>query len=440
MYVQERIKDSPKIAPKDIQSTAYPSTISAVEKVLYVLLFALLIGIRIPQILTEGRFWGEEGSVFFKQACCLPWYKALLLPYAGYLNFPATLAGVMAKNLVPLRYACFVPSIIALIIQTFPAILLCASRERWLQDRKILLASLLIIATLPNSHEVWLSSISSQFHLNLCVSIILTLETRTGLLALFQYALLLLAPLSGPGAICLLPLFIIRSVIDRSKQRIIQSCVLGLGAFLQIFIFYQSQQRSFGIEPVLLGDVFFIKHILSPFLGQHESHDLSFFVHYSYVFGHTMAIKLALVTLITFAILATTIWRSQKAPPIYFFSCALILSALSYFGSLGVDRSDLLDPIAGNRYAFTPQILFELAILSLSCLSFGWTRLISRSIIIWVIVIGLHEYFCTPDIFATGPNWRSEIGQWQKDPNHSIAVWPSGIVFFKMDPKLVLKP
>jgi hypothetical protein len=49
-------------------------------------LYSLLVLCRIPRILTAGRFWAEEGKVFYGNACHHPWYWAVFAPYAGYLN------------------------------------------------------------------------------------------------------------------------------------------------------------------------------------------------------------------------------------------------------------------------------------------------------------------------------------------------------------------
>jgi hypothetical protein len=47
------------------------------ERVVWVSMFVLLIVMRQPRILLEGRFWAEEGPVFFVNAWDMPWYRAL---------------------------------------------------------------------------------------------------------------------------------------------------------------------------------------------------------------------------------------------------------------------------------------------------------------------------------------------------------------------------
>ena len=54
---------------------------------------ALLICLRMPEIVIRGRFWAEEGVVFFHNAWTLPWSKALLTPLGGYLPLIALRQG-----------------------------------------------------------------------------------------------------------------------------------------------------------------------------------------------------------------------------------------------------------------------------------------------------------------------------------------------------------
>jgi hypothetical protein len=217
------------------------------EKVLWLVAFTVLVLIRIPDVLL-GRFWAEEGRVFFQNGWNLPWYQALFVSYGGYLNLAANLAGVLANYLAPLERACFVSTIFALIIQMFPCVLLCMSNQLWLQNRKFLLAAMLVITTMPMTQEIWLSSLGSQCYLNLCVALILGLETRSGLVGYFHKALLFLTPLTGPGSIALIPFFILRAVIDRSVARAIQASLLLFGASIQLLFFWHFGSRgSLGI-------------------------------------------------------------------------------------------------------------------------------------------------------------------------------------------------
>ena len=242
--------------------------------------FVTLVCARLPNVIHQGRFWAEEGTVFYSNARKLPWLEAIFNSYAGYTNLAANLAGVLAFYLVPLKSAPYISTAFAAIVQTFPCILLCMSSEPWLRDWKVLAVALLIVLVQPASLEIWLSSIGSQCFLNLCVGLILMLQTESNIVKrLFQYMVLLLAPLSGPGGGFLLPFFIVRAWLEKSKLRAFQAAVLGFGTFVQIAFFVHKSDRSMSADLPLFLNAMFIKHIVVPFLGRVESTEICEFLH-----------------------------------------------------------------------------------------------------------------------------------------------------------------
>jgi hypothetical protein len=432
--------DTSKSVPSNASLNAAPDPsiitkkpISVIEKSVYVLLFALLVAVRIPKVL-DGRFWAEEGTVFFRHAWQVPWEQAILWSYGGYLNISANLAGILAAHLVPLEKACYVTSIFGLIVQTFPAIVLCSSNLKWLQERKILICALLLIATLPLSQEIWLSCIGSQVHLTLSVALILALTTRTGLCGWFQKFLLLIGPLSGPGSASLVPLFLLRAWIDKSKQRLIQAVILGTAAAIQFAFFFHPNERAslsatpitvMGIDPLLLLNVFFVKHILAPCMGITQTTNLTEGWGNAYASGISISPQTALLAAVILAFSAFKMWRSKNPEPKWFFFSGALLWMVANFGALGV-RAALLNIGESERYVFAPQILFELAILYFACVSKGWKKTLFSGITIWLLVIGLHEYFWTTPFYSEGPPWRQEVHKWRQNPAYTLNIWPKG--------------
>jgi hypothetical protein len=396
------------------------------EKWLYVLLFAGLAAARIPEILSKGRFWAEEGQIFFVNALEHPWYKALFLSYGGYLNITANLAGVLAHYLVPLRAAPYVTSIFGLIIQCCPAVLICFSAkasQSWLSTRSALITALLVVLTLPASQEVWLSSIGSQVHLNLCVGLILVLGSGGTWYRNFQRVLLVLAPLSGPGGSFLIPLFYLRAYLERSRERLIQAAILTAACIVQILFFLHAQERVLGCDPRLFIGIVFVKHLLVPFWGLPASDTFCAFLKSEWI-SHKISPVITAYTIGFFAIWTAILWREKKSEPIWFFLAGVTFASLAYFGALG-DKSFLLLAQPGARYSFAPQILFELSFVSMAFMSTGLVRNLSRCLCVWLLVIALREYFMTPPVFRDGPSWRSELRLWKKDPLYAPRAWPT---------------
>jgi succinate dehydrogenase hydrophobic anchor subunit len=412
-----------EVCPVESSQTFFKK-VALPEKVVWLFLFTVLVLVRVPDVLL-GRFWAEEGRVFFQNGWNLPWYQALFTSYGGYLNIAANLAGVIANYLAPLERACFVSTIFALIIQMFPFVLLCLSNQLWLQNRKILLAAMLVISTMPMTQEIWLSSIGSQCHLNLCVALILVLETREGLVGYFHKALLFFTPLTGPGSIALIPFFFLRAVLDRSIARAMQGGILLAGAAIQLLFFWHFGSRgTFGIEMPLLLNVVYVKHLLGPFLGFEESKALTPHWDRMYLNGQLDMVPGMLMALMGLGLLLFLAIRSRKAEPVWMVTVGIVLAALSYLGSLG-DRSILLDVAVSERYDFAPQVLFDLSLLFSAFYAKGITKTLSQALIVWLVIIGVHEYFETPPWYATGPRWRHEVYKWRKNPAYMLRAWPT---------------
>jgi hypothetical protein len=395
------------------------------RRLVWVLAFAVLVCLRMPGIVIHGRFWAEEGTIMFQAAWTLPWYQALLHPHGGYLNLPANLGGLLARHLVPLDHAPQVTVFVALLFQVCPAILLATARDEWLHDRLRLLAALLIVATPPVSEEVWLTSLQAQVHLALSAAIVLSLETRGGGSGLFRTGLLMTASLSGPGAWALIPLFVLRAVLERSWTRAGQAAALAIGAALQLAFWFQMEPARVFAGPRMLLLIMFVRHLLIPLFGNVEASAVATPLHDSVVAGHAPLWPMAL-TIIVLVGLAAAIWYQRNRPAAWLFLAGGTLAVAACSGALA-GRENLLYVHFGLRYSFAPSVLFGLALLALASIGrHGFVRTGAAGVVGWLIVIGAHEYFVpSTRAFAAGPDWQSEVAKWRADPGHALTIWPS---------------
>lgn len=394
---------------------------SDAERAASVLIFAALLLIRQPRILSQGRFWAEEGRVFFERAWTLPWNEALFLPYGGYLNIVANAGGVLARYLVRLRAAPYVTTSIALTIQCIPAILIVISRVDWLQRRIIIAAALAIIATVPFSYEVNLSTIGSQFYLALAAAIILALEARSGAFGVLQFLVLFVAPLSGPASWALAPLFAFRALAERSRLRAFHALTILSGMLLQVVFFFSPVHgRGIGISPTLLGAIVLAKHVVAPIMYDRWAVGVikSFAPLFTNAGGPIW--PLALVTLLTIGALVVTARDAAKSP-LWLFSAGVSIALISYVGALG-EKIALVGSLSGGRYALAPQTLFALSLLSWSVLGRGPIRQVGRYTVVWLIIVGVLDYRLT----QFGPPWPHQVEKWQTDKSYELQIWPSG--------------
>lgn len=396
---------------------------SSAEKAILLCSFALLVAVRLPNVFLQGRFWAEEGTIYFEYAWRLPWLDALLSSTnAGYWNLTASGATLLARYAVPLWAAPLVTASIALIIQCLPAMLIMLSKLEWTHRRVVLLAALLIIATPPASDETWVNSINSQHHLVLAAGVILALETRWKLVGWFHAFVLLLAALSSPGSWVLLPLFGLRAAVERSRPRAFQAVIMLVGVAIQLgFFFTPGEKRIFGIDPMLMGAIIFIKHVAIPIVSYPIAENLVPWLASQFNDGKGPLWPLILVCVL-FIAAALAAARYPKQPPLWFFLGGAILAGAGCLAGYG-EKLALLYGAA--RYQLAPQVLLMLCILSWSAISTGRARQVATILVAWALVVQMLTYFRPPALeFATGADWRAEVELWKHDPNRRLSIWP----------------
>lgn len=391
-----------------------------------VLGLAVLLASRIPNAFLKGRFWAEEGVVYFANAWTKPWPEALFAVHSGYLNLTASLATLLAADTMPLSRAPLLTTTIALLIQLCPAILLATSGVAWLRTGWALAAALLLLAAPPLTAEVWLNSITSQFHLTLCAALILALPTRAGLAAWLQGALLLLAGLSGPTAAFLVPLFAARWAIERSPARLLQGLLLGAAVLVQILVVLTHPEpgRPIGIEPRLLTLVVLVKHIILPILGPPAARLAAARMLAERMGGLVSWLGIA-TCLLTAGLFAFATVRARPRETIWLFAGGVLVMLLSYTGALG-DHIQLLGAGFGHRYAFVPTVLFGLALVSLAATSDRWWRAVAGALVAAQIVVGAAGYFQSGAFFTQGTAWPDEVAHWSTDASYLARFWPAG--------------
>ncbi len=375
-----------------------------------------------PGILA-GRFWAEEGPIFFERAWTLPPWHALWQPYGGYLNLVANAAALAARWLVPLRWATYVTMTTGLLFQLLPPALLLSARDAWLRPLPVRLTGLLLLLFLPASEEIWLQTLHCQFELLLCCGLILACDVPPvdGAAGLFRLAVLALAPLCGPLPLVLLPLFVARAAIERAWPRVVQAAVLAAFGAVQVLGFLSTPPgRVYALHPLIDLAIVTLKHLAIPFLGVAGAERVNAGIVAAFAGGHVpvLAVILPLVVVPVFA--WALLRRGLAAPGIWLFGAAVAIAGASYFGAIG-GPTTLLDVLAAQRYAVVPQLLLELALLSLAARS-----PVAQVLAAWLLVVGITNYWGEAPTGSSGPSWRQEVAAWQADPSHVLRIWPRG--------------
>jgi len=389
-------------------------------------LFALLVCVRMPQIILKGRFWAEEGQVFFANAWNMPPGQALLNSYGGYLNLIANAATLAARWVLPLRLAPYMTITVSVLVQLCAPLLLMLARDRWLQPVAVRLAGVLLLLLVPSTGEIWLQTLHCQFQLLLCCGIILGLDVAKGRGAWLRTGVLVLAPLCGPVVIALVPLFVARAVIDGSRARLLQGVALAGGAAIQLGVFFHPQaipDRGYTLDPATLLNVFAVRHVVMPFLGPGAALELGRALRMQMLAGKVPLIAVVLPAVVFGPAVAAMLWPGRPRAALWLMAAGLVAACASYFGARG-GAATLISVYAGERYTFAPQALFALSVLALAATSCRLVSLAAWAAVAWLLTVGVPGYFHPVPNTQDGPSWRAEVAIWKADPAYRLFLWP----------------
>nr|WP_294509375.1 hypothetical protein [uncultured Rhodopila sp.] len=409
-------------APQSRSAALTPAGLRALLFAAYV----ALIAIRIPGVLS-GRLWAEDGF-FLVDAIRLPWWQALLQPHTGYLDIVASGTMVLAARLVALEDAPLVSLTLSLCIQALPGLILATGGIRSMRNPWYLAGALLILATLPLAEEVWLSPITSQYHLIVAVALVLAAEPARGWTRRLHRMVLLLAPFAGPGPSLLLPLFVLRAMRECCWERVGQALAISLGTLVQmaVLLSHPVAQRDFGLAPDLLLVVVAIKHILVPMLFRPETIALANPLMRAWLDNPWSAWPLLAMagSIGVLTVFGAAAWHSRSQAASWLFAAAVVTMVLSYAGSLG-PKDALLGILFGQRYYAAPQMLFGLTLIAIASAASLPGRLLAGGFAVWLIAIGIAGFGPPDPMMANGPDWREQVAAWRSDPGHRLALWPS---------------
>ena len=391
--------------------------------------FALLICVRMPDIILQGRFWAEEGPQFFANAWVAPPLTALFTSYGGYLNLVANAATLAARWSVPLAWAPYVTIVTGLAFQLCPPLLLLTARDAWLQPIHVRVAAVLLLLLVPCSEEIWLQTLHCQFELLLCCALILALDETTGTRAWFALGLLFLAPLTGVVSIVLLPLFLLRTTIDISFRRLGQTLVLAVPALVQmLFFFHVVPNRGYSLHPGLLLCIVTIRHLALPFLGVREANQIAASLRASLAAGHLPLFAVILPVMFGLLLAGASVWRYRIGAAFWLLAAGILIALVSYTCALGG-----MEPLLGGvydqgRYVIVPQSLVSLTILALASVRKGWLKKSMWLMVFWLLFAGAYAFAEASPPAAHGMSWRQEVAAWRGDPHHVLRLWPTGWV------------
>lgn len=180
---------------------------------------ALLIMIaRRPDIITSAMLWAEDGPVYFAQGFNEGWAATLLRPYGGYLQlFPRLVFDLL--TLLPLGVVAIAGVWAALIVRAAIPAFLFSSRFSFVDWRaKVALSAYFLL--MPNLAEVHANVTSTHWYLGLyLIAVLLADPPRSPGWKIHDWAVLIVAGLTGPMVLFALPVLVLRLVARAGQER-----------------------------------------------------------------------------------------------------------------------------------------------------------------------------------------------------------------------------
>ena len=195
---------------------------------------------RAPYVLTHGRFYAEEGSIYYPHMRDGSiWYVAKSVGYVyAFLNGATWLAAR-----VPIEQAPLVTAWLSLALVMVVAWAALALPSDLLPNAGSRLAAAVLLVVGPVAVPVvWLNATNAQVYLGVLAVLFLFLDV--GSLGRVQFGivvtLLVLAGVSGLYAAVLAPAFVVLALRDRSVRRIVLAVAISACAVAQLVVVARS--------------------------------------------------------------------------------------------------------------------------------------------------------------------------------------------------------
>lgn len=376
-----------------------------------VLAYATFAILRSRELFLEGRFFAEEGSVFWSYALS---QKGLnMLQYVpviqGYFCLNCNLQ-VYLSTLLPINYSPLFTVWSSFLISILPSFLFFKLADREYDNKSRIIISFVILF-LPslNLLEVLANSINSQVYLAICCVLILLYGLDRRKLLKLQYAILFISFLSSYYALILLPAFLIKYLLTKNIKTLWIVILGAICSVIQINVLYYSTNTNaiYQGKLQLKGGLEYLIEVLT------LSFSLNFFGEKFYRNIPNELITLMLLTILLKVILN----KKDKIAFLIIFVYTLELFLVIY-GQAGSNFS--------QRYAVVTSTISFLLVIHLINKS-----KINNVVIFYFLLIGLlnfntqgSRYFIECNEFCT--TWSQQIKEVSQGNREYFVHWPIG--------------
>ena len=388
--------------------------------------FAALVLWRMPLIVLHGgRFWAEEGAVYFTNAWNRPWYDAWFAIHTGYLNFAAGFATWLALRLGGAMHAPLITVLIALALQCLPVYVILTHDFPWRRSLLGSAAAVLLCAMPPVTGEVWLNTITSQFHLALAAALIFAAPATQRALFRLDCIILGLAVLSSPVTSFLMPLFTLDAARRRGRNTLIPALIIFLGFCVQatVYLFHIMPERGHRLGAAALLAIVGLHTVVLQFTGLSIAQ--SFANHLSDLHAaHRVLLAGPAICVGFYGVIALSIWHLRNTALARLLAALVLITFFSFYEALEGNFGVFMQIAGGQRYGFIPEVLNALLVVGLACAARGLLQKLFVLTSVVLLVVGILMDRQGLGTFANGPAWQPQIAAWRRDPARVLVLWP----------------
>lgn len=222
-------------------------------------LLAAISFYRSPDIFLEGRFWGEDGSIYFQNALKNKFFEnffKIYYPTEGYYNLFPRIAALIASS-VSIEFAALINVYMSYSILFYIFILAIFSNSFLLENKKQkFLFCFLILFCSSFVPEVWINSINAQIYFCALSILILFSMSNNGInFKIINFIALFVGGFSSSYVAVLFPFFFIKYYLIKSKNFLFEAFIV-LFSFLFQLSFYLISKSTLNMIDLNRGNAF----------------------------------------------------------------------------------------------------------------------------------------------------------------------------------------
>ncbi len=392
--------------------------------------------LRSPDIFNDGRFWGEDGVIYFQNAIKNSFFDnffQIYTPTSGYYNlFPRIVALISSK--FSLEIAPLANNYLSYVVIFYIFCLILFNNSFLYENKKEKLVCCCLVLLCPTLvPEIWLTSNNAQTYFGISTLFILYLKDETNFIFKFLNRLtLFIGGLSGVYVLAFTPFYFLKYILFQNRNNLINLIVLSLTLLFQLSFYIYSKINNL----MIMRDVNFDLHYLAVFFYNTVAKlffpkEVIHFLYNLFINNMITSLGICLIFIIIFAYIvlesAKILIRNEK-------QLIVTSSLISIFILLISITFIFSGEYFAGRYSAVPG--FVLAIIILNLTFFKRKNLFLKNVYLilsfLIIISGIYNYrpindyrIQYLDCINNCTKWKDQIKEFRSDKsNNEILVWP----------------